>query len=122
MSDRHPSCRLAGHPDIMAPAWLGCMHWAIGQPKIVDAFRKETGTLGAHPTNRPMVTRNSSKHSSVGPMSVCVGSVVIDQRAPDIAVRRHPLLIVAVRRGFAGTIWLSTVIAEYHRVVRELAR
>lgn len=30
-------------PDYMLPAWLGCMHWAIGNPEVVDAFRAETG-------------------------------------------------------------------------------
>lgn len=30
-------------PDYMAPAWLGCMHWAIGQADIVRDYRTETG-------------------------------------------------------------------------------
>lgn len=28
---------------LMQPAWLGCLHWAIGEPEIVAAFRAETG-------------------------------------------------------------------------------
>jgi hypothetical protein len=27
----------------MTPAWLGCINFAIGQPEIVAAFRRETG-------------------------------------------------------------------------------
>jgi hypothetical protein len=30
-------------PEYMTPAWLGCIHWAIGTPEIVDAFRRESG-------------------------------------------------------------------------------
>jgi hypothetical protein len=30
-------------PDFMAPAWLGCIQWAIGKPEIVATFRNETG-------------------------------------------------------------------------------
>jgi hypothetical protein len=49
---------------------------------------------------------------------------MIDQRALDIAVRRHPYGISWVQFGHKSlTKWLlRSIIAEYHRVVRELAR
>lgn len=28
---------------LMLEAWLGCVHWAIGQPEIRDAFRRQEG-------------------------------------------------------------------------------
>ena len=37
------SLRPADTPDSMTDAWLGCIHWALGQPDIVDAFRADTG-------------------------------------------------------------------------------
>jgi hypothetical protein len=33
----------ADTPAYMAPAWLGCMHWAIGDADVIQAFRDETG-------------------------------------------------------------------------------
>lgn len=30
-------------PAYMAPAWLGCIHWAVGNDEIMAAFRAETG-------------------------------------------------------------------------------
>ena len=27
----------------MAPAWLGCIRWAAGEPGIIAAFENETG-------------------------------------------------------------------------------
>lgn len=33
----------ADTPAHMAPAWLGCIGWAIKQPEIVESFRAETG-------------------------------------------------------------------------------
>ena len=51
---------------------------------------------------------------------------MIDQRALDIAVRRFPMLLSAARSGQITTHlynpWLFSVRAEYHRVVREMAR
>ena len=52
---------------------------------------------------------------------------IIDQRALDIAIRdRHRWLINKLRRGVALTPLVAahkqSIIAEYHRVVRELAR
>jgi hypothetical protein len=30
-------------PDYMAPAWASCLYWAIGEPKIREAFSEQTG-------------------------------------------------------------------------------
>lgn len=30
-------------PEYMAPAWLGAIHYALGQPEIVERFRQDTG-------------------------------------------------------------------------------
>jgi hypothetical protein len=30
-------------PSDLIPAWLGCLHWALGTPEIVASFREETG-------------------------------------------------------------------------------
>ena len=35
--------RPADTPEYMVPAWLGCIDFAIGQPEIVAAFRRDTG-------------------------------------------------------------------------------
>lgn len=35
----------ADTPEYMAPAWLGCIHFALGEPEIVAAFRAATGNL-----------------------------------------------------------------------------
>jgi hypothetical protein len=50
-----------------------------------------------------------------------------DHRALDIAIRdRHAWLIIRLRRGFALSLLVAahkqSIIAEYHRVVREMAR
>ena len=57
---------------------------------------------------------------------------MIDQRALDIAVRRHPAVIAWYRNDGSGpfhvwmcstiNVWMCSIIAEYHRVVRGLAR
>ena len=50
---------------------------------------------------------------------------MIDQRALDIAVRKQELLLSAARVGMISFVlnkYLPRIIAEYHRVVRELAR
>lgn len=33
----------ADTPAYMLPAWLGCIHWAIGEPDVLRAFVAETG-------------------------------------------------------------------------------
>lgn len=38
-----PELMPADTPDYMAPAWVGCMQWAIGKPEIRAAFEAETG-------------------------------------------------------------------------------
>ena len=30
-------------PEFMMEAWLGCLHWAIGEPEILAAFKRDTG-------------------------------------------------------------------------------
>lgn len=35
--------RPAGMLDYMMPAWLGLVHFALGQPEIVAAYRETTG-------------------------------------------------------------------------------
>jgi len=30
-------------PDYMTDAWIGCIQFAIGQPEIVEQFRRDTG-------------------------------------------------------------------------------
>jgi hypothetical protein len=42
MSER-PELMPADTPDYMIPAWIGCMHWAIGEPNIPGAYREQTG-------------------------------------------------------------------------------
>jgi hypothetical protein len=43
--------RPADTPAFMAPAWLGCISYALAQPEIWAAFIADTGTrLGAAPT------------------------------------------------------------------------
>lgn len=42
-------------PEYMNPAWLGCIHWALGKEDIMCAFRDETGNEwrpGRTPTDR----------------------------------------------------------------------
>lgn len=38
-----PSLMPDDTPDYMVDAWASCMHWAIQEPTILDAFRKATG-------------------------------------------------------------------------------
>lgn len=33
----------ADTPEYMRPAWIGCLHWALGNDEIIAAFRAETG-------------------------------------------------------------------------------
>jgi hypothetical protein len=33
----------ADTPDEVAPAWLSCLVWAVGEPSVLAAFRLETG-------------------------------------------------------------------------------
>lgn len=35
--------RPADTPEYMTPMWIGCIHWAISTPDVVEAFRRETG-------------------------------------------------------------------------------
>jgi hypothetical protein len=35
----------ADTPIEMLPAWLGCIHWAIGEPGILKAFKADTGLV-----------------------------------------------------------------------------
>lgn len=35
--------RPADTPEYMTGIWVACIHWAIGEPEIVAAFRQETG-------------------------------------------------------------------------------
>lgn len=37
--------RPADTPEYMTPAWIGCIHWALGEPGILEAFREDTGIL-----------------------------------------------------------------------------
>lgn len=32
-------------PEYMLPAWLGCISFALKQPEMIAAFRKDTGNL-----------------------------------------------------------------------------
>lgn len=44
MSDRHEWLKPpADTPEIMMPAWLGALDWALGKDDIVEAFRADTG-------------------------------------------------------------------------------
>ncbi len=47
------SLRPKDTPEYMTGAWLGCIHWAIQEPEIVDAFRKDTG-LNWRPARTPL--------------------------------------------------------------------
>lgn len=38
-------------PDYMAPAWAGCLHWAIGCDEIREAFFEQTGCRWSPPRN-----------------------------------------------------------------------
>lgn len=38
-------------PEYMMDAWIGCLHWAIGEPKILAAFEKDTGLCYRAPRN-----------------------------------------------------------------------
>jgi len=38
-----PRLMPASTPDFMAPAWAGCLRWAVGKQEILDAFAHETG-------------------------------------------------------------------------------
>lgn len=38
-------------PAYMADAWLGCIHWAIGDPDTLAAFTAVTGKTWAPPRN-----------------------------------------------------------------------
>jgi hypothetical protein len=31
--------------EIMTSAWMGCIHWAIGEPEVCERFEKETGLM-----------------------------------------------------------------------------
>jgi hypothetical protein len=45
----------ADTPDYMLSAWIGCLHWALGDPKVLADFRAETGnqwTPGRTPIDR----------------------------------------------------------------------
>ena len=46
-----PKLMPADTPDYMMPAWLGCMHWAIGEDNIRAAFEAETGHRYTAPKN-----------------------------------------------------------------------
>ena len=30
-------------PTYMAPAWVGCLYWAVSEPDVMTTFRAETG-------------------------------------------------------------------------------
>ena len=47
------SLRPGDTPEYMTDAWLSCIHWAIQEPEIVDAFRKDTG-LNWRPGRTPL--------------------------------------------------------------------
>lgn len=32
-----------GDEEYLIGAWIGCLSWALGEPKVVDAFRADTG-------------------------------------------------------------------------------
>lgn len=34
----------ADTPDYMIPMWIACVHWAAGEPGILERFRAETGS------------------------------------------------------------------------------
>ena len=38
-----PTLMPADTPDYMAPAWAGCMSWALGKAEVRQAFERETG-------------------------------------------------------------------------------
>jgi len=43
----------ADTPGYMLPAWLGCIHWAIGEADVMRAFEAETG-LRYSPAKTPL--------------------------------------------------------------------
>lgn len=47
-AQRHPLMP-SDTPDYMAPAWAGCLSWAIGEPEIRATFERETRMKFAAP-------------------------------------------------------------------------
>jgi hypothetical protein len=43
--------RPADTPAYMTPAWLGCIHWALGNDEMVAEFREDTGNGYRPPKN-----------------------------------------------------------------------
>lgn len=46
-----PALMPADTPDHMALAWVSCMSWALGEPKVLAAYRDATGDRWAPATN-----------------------------------------------------------------------
>jgi hypothetical protein len=40
--------------ELMIPAWLGCLHWSLGQREILDRYYSETGTAPLVPAKTPL--------------------------------------------------------------------
>jgi len=45
MPDKPPIGPPPDTPEYMYDAWVSCMHWALGEPEIVEAFRRDTGMM-----------------------------------------------------------------------------
>lgn len=43
-------------PKYAWPAWTGCLHWALGKPDVLAAFKAETG-MGSKAPQLPIETR-----------------------------------------------------------------
>lgn len=61
MGDLKPISTPWDNDPLMYPAFIGCVHWALGKDEIVDAFRKKSGNtwqLGRTPIDR-MIDRST---------------------------------------------------------------
>ena len=38
-----PTLKTSWDDHYMYPAFIGCVRWALGEPEIMDAYRRETG-------------------------------------------------------------------------------
>ena len=56
MENENPSLislRPEDTPEYMTDAWLSCIHWALGEPSVLNGFREDTG-LNWEPARTPI--------------------------------------------------------------------
>lgn len=51
MNQQSQTLKTAWDDDLMLPAFLSCLHWALGEPAIIDRYRAETGDAFAPAAN-----------------------------------------------------------------------